>query len=177
MASPSFSVIKKEYDGFYRDLLKNGRLPMWSTEKGFWNASISDEIYEAFKRLNLGRSNSFLDLGSGDGKVVFIASLFFKKAEGIEIDEFLHNKALQMQKKFGANTVKFHNKDFFTHKISGYDLIFMAPDAPFEKGVEDKLLKEMNGKLLHHGHIFHPSILKKKENFNINGNLFSIYSK
>ena len=104
-----FSQIKKEYDEFYKSLLLRGRLPMWSTEKGFWNAAVSDEIYEAFKKIKLDKFKNFLDIGSGDGKVVLIASLFCKKAEGIEIDDFLHNKALEMQLKFKIPNAEFHN--------------------------------------------------------------------
>jgi hypothetical protein len=93
MDDTPFNQIKKEYDDFYRRLLRSGKLPMRSTEKGFWNASISDEVYETFKRIGLQKFKSFLDIGSGDGKVVLIASLFCRTAEGIEIDNFLHNKA------------------------------------------------------------------------------------
>ena len=94
-----FVQIKKEYDAFYRDILKNGRLPMWSTAKGFWNAAIADEVYKSFKKLRLNKFKNFLDIGSGDGKIVLIASLFCQNAEGIEIDGFLHNKAVEIQKK------------------------------------------------------------------------------
>src|SRR3989338_7922035 len=97
------SQIRKEYDNFYRELLRKGKLPMWSTEKGFWNAAIADEVYEAFKKIKLNQFRNFLDIGSGDGKVVLIASLFCQNAEGIEIDEFLHNKAIDMQRKLGLN--------------------------------------------------------------------------
>jgi hypothetical protein len=172
-----FKKIKKEYDGFYKGLLSRGKLPMWGTEKGFWNASVSDEVYEAFKKLKLGTFKNFIDLGSGDGKVVLIASLFCRKAEGIEIDDLLHFKAIEMQSKLGIKNAKFHNKDFFEHDISGYDAIFMAPDAPFERGVEDKLLNEMKGKLIHYGHHFHPRNLKKEDSFLVSGNLVSLYSK
>lgn len=172
-----FSQIKKEYDNFYRSLLQRGKLPMWSTEKGFWNAAIADEVYEAFKRLRLNQFKNFLDIGSGDGKVVLIAALFCKNAEGVEIDDFLHNKAVQMQIKFGLNNVRFHNKDFFVHDFSKYDMLFLAPDAPLERGLENKLLKEMKGKLIHYGHHFHPRFLKKEDSFLVNGNLVSLYSK
>ena len=172
-----FSQIKKEYDDFYKTLLKSGKLPMWSTSKGFWNAAISDEIYGAFKKLKLNKFKNFLDIGSGDGKVVLIASLFCKNAEGVEIDSFLHNKALQMQNKLELLNVAFHNKDFFQHDFSKYDVLFLAPDAPMERGLENKLLKEMNGKLIHHGHHFHPKSLKKEDSFLVNENLVSVYSK
>ncbi len=172
-----FNQIKKEYDDFYRSLFKRGRLPMWSTEKGFWNASSSDDVYGAFKKIKLSKFKKFLDIGSGDGKIVLIAALFCKNAEGIEIDDFLHHKALQMQAKFGFGNVAFHNKDFFEHDFSKYDILFSAPDAPLERGLENKLLKEMKGKLIHYGHHFHPRSLKKENSFLVNGNLVTIYSK
>ena len=135
-----FSEIKKEYDVFYRSLLQRGRLPMWSTEKGFWNASVSDEIYDAFRKIKLNKFRNFLDIGSGDGKVVLIASLFCRNAEGVEIDDLLHHKALEIKEKLGFGNVAFHSKDFFEHDFSKYDVLFTAPDAPFERGLENKLL-------------------------------------
>lgn len=173
----AFAQIKKEYDDFYRSLLKEGRLPMWSTEKGFWNAAIADEVYEAFKKINLGQFRNFLDIGSGDGKVVLIASLFCENAEGIEIDNLLHNKALETRNRFNIRNAFFHNKDFFSHDFSKYDILFLAPDAPLERGLENKLLREMKGKLIHYGHHFHPRFLRKESSFLVNGNLVSVYSK
>ena len=173
----SFLQIKKEYDEFYRSLLKDGKLPMWSTSKGFWNASIADEVYGAFKKAGLQKFKSFLDIGSGDGKAVLIASLFCRNAEGIEIDNFLHSKAEEIKNKFGIRNAVFHNKDFFGHDISKYDALFLAPDAPLDRGIEGKLLKEMNGKLIHYGHHFHPRFLKKENSFLVNGTLVSVYSK
>lgn len=171
-----FLEIKEEYEIFYKNLMKRGKLPMWSTEKGFWNASQSDEVYEAFKKIKLQKFRKFLDIGSGDGKVVMIAALFCKNAEGIEIDDLLHNKALEMCSKFGFWNVAFHNKDIFEHDFSKYDILFLAPDAPLERGLENKLLKEMKGKLIHFGHHFHPRNLKKEDSFLVNGNLVTVYS-
>lgn len=177
MNDAAFLRIKEEYDGFYRELLKSGKLPMRSTSKGFWNASVSDEVLEAFRKIKLSKFRNFLDLGSGDGKVVLIASLFCKNAEGIEIDDLLHSKALEMQSKLGIANAVFHNKDFFEHDLSKYDVLFSAPDAPMERGLENKLLKEMKGKLIHYGHHFHPQNLKKENSFDVNGNLVSVYGK
>ena len=172
-----FAQIKKEYNTFYRNLLRNGKLPMWSTSKGFWNAAIADEAYEAFKRIGLNRFRNFLDIGSGDGKVVLLASLFCQSAEGIEIDNYLHNKALMMQIRFGLSNVKFYNHDFFQHDFSEYDVLFSNPDAPMERGLENKLLKEMRGRLIHYGHHFHPRFLRKEGSFLVNGNLVGVYSR
>ena len=177
MKANVFNQIKQEYDAFYKGLLQRGRLPMWSTDKGFWNAAAADEVYEAFKKIKLNRFKSFLDVGSGDGKIVLIASLFCKNAEGIEIDDILHHKAVEIQAKLGLKNVKLHNKDFFDHNLADYDVLFLSPDAPLERGLEKKLLSEMRGKLIHYGHHFHPRFLKKEESFLINDNLVSVYSK
>ena len=172
-----FSDINKEYNNFYRELLKKGKLPMRSTEKGFWNAAISDEIYGAFKKIKLGKFRNFLDIGSGDGKVVFIASLFCKNAEGVEIDRYLHDKAVQIKNKLKINNAAFHNKDFFQHDLQKYDVLFLAPDSSLDRGLENKLLNEMKGKLIHYGHHFHPRFLKKEESFLVSNSLVSVYSK
>ncbi len=171
-----FSEIKKEYGNFYRSILRKGKLPMWSTEKGFWNAAIADEVYEAFKKIRLLEFKNFLDIGSGDGKVVLIAALFCENAEGVEIDAFLHNKALEIKNKLKIENSAFHNKDLFQHDFSKYDILFLSPDTPLERGLEDKLLKEMKGKLVHYGHHFHPRFLKKEKSFLVNENLVSLYS-
>ena len=172
-----FQQIKKEYDNLYRSLLRGGKLPMHSTEKGFWNPAIADEVYEAFKRIGMSKFKNFLDIGSGDGKVVMIASLFCQNAEGVEIDRFLHNTAAEIKNKFKISNAVFHNNDFFGHDFSKYDILFLAPDTPLERGLENKLLKEMKGKLIHYGHHFHPRFLRKEGSFLVNGNLVSLYSK
>ena len=177
MNDAALNKIKKEYDDFYRHLMKKGKLPMWSTSKGFWNAAVACEVYEAFKKLKLNKFKNFLDIGSGDGKVVLIASLFCKNAEGVEIDNFLHSKAVEIKDKFKISNAAFHNKDLFEHDFSKYDVLFLAPDAPLERGLENKLLKEMRGKLIHYGHHFHPRFLKKENEILVNGNLVSLYSK
>ena len=78
-----FEQIKSEYDSFYKGLLRQGKLPLWSTGGGFWGGVIADEGYEAFKRIGLHNHRSFVDLGSGDGKAVLIAALFCERAVGI----------------------------------------------------------------------------------------------
>ncbi len=177
MDDNAFIEIKKEYDDFYRDLLRQGKLPLRNTGRGFWGHAIAEEIYSAFKRLNLQKSKSFVDLGSGDGKVVLIASLFCKRAVGIEMDNELHQKALEIQRKLSIPNAIFYNNDFFAHSISEFDVVFTYPDAPMERGLEKKLLNELNGKLIHYGHHFHPLQLKKEHSFFINGDLFTVYSR
>jgi len=176
MKPRKFKAIKEEYDNYYNSLLKKGQLPLRSTELGFWNAAISSEIYDVFKKLNLQKFNNFIDLGSGDGKITLIASLFCKQADGIEIDDELHEKALDVQKKLNINNASFHHNDFNNHSIKDYDVVFINPDTPMERGTEKKLLKELNGKLIVHSSHFHPVHLKKEDSFNVENTLISVYS-
>ncbi|MBI2651286.1 hypothetical protein HYX01_02350 [Candidatus Woesearchaeota archaeon] len=152
-------------------------MPLWDTGRGFWGHAIADEIYEAFKKINLHRHKSFIDLGSGDGKVVLTAALFCKRSVGIEIDNGLFKKSLEMQKKLNIPNALFFNSDFYQHSISEFDAVFVYPDAPMHRGLEKKLLNELNGKLIHYGHHFHPQSLKVEDNFLVNGTLVTVYTK
>jgi hypothetical protein len=154
-----FQQIKKEYEEFYNSFLRNGRLPMGETKAGFWGTAATDDIFELFKTIELQKFKSFIDLGSGDGKVVLIASLFTKSA-GIEFDEELHAKAVEIKEKLGLNA-ELMNGDFMEHDLSGYDVIFINPDKPFNKGLERKLRKEMKGTLLVYNMVYKPFSLDK----------------
>ena len=176
-----FKKIKKRYDEFYDHLLKNGMLPMMETSKGFWGAAVTDEIFELFKKIDLSKFNHLLDLGSGDGKIVLIATLFGIKATGFECDKWLVDNSLNIQKSLSnisnINNARFIHKDFHEHDIKDYDVIFLNPDKPLHRGLEKKLLEDMNGKLILYGPHFHPVELKKDETFNINGTEIATYRK
>jgi len=177
MNPEAFEYIKKEYDTFYRDLLKQGKMPLRDTGKGFWGHAIADEIYEAFEKLKLHKFKSFIDLGSGDGKVVLIASLFCKRAVGIEIDNELHHKALEIQHKLSISNAIFYNNDFYQHSISEFDAVFVYPDEPMERSMEKKLLRELTGKLIHYGHHFHPQQLNKEQSVGVSGGMVTVYTR
>jgi len=137
---------------------------MGDTSKGFWGAAITEHIYGFFKKIKLENYKNFLDLGSGDGKVVLIASLFGVKATGIEIDDDLVKTSERIKKELKLKA-EFIKGDFFKHNLSKYDVIFVNPDKGFENGLEDKLLKEMNGKLFVYNQIFLPRFLRKGRSY------------
>jgi len=142
-----FQQIKQKYDEFYNFLLKRGQLPIKDTGVGFWGISVGDEIFELFKRIHLEKFKHFIDLGSGDGKVVLIASLF-TDATGIEYDKWLHESAVDIQKKLShiprVSKATFTRKNFTDHSITDYDIVFVNPDKPLHKGLENKLMLELN---------------------------------
>lgn len=176
MTEHQFRRIAKAYDTYTRWMMGRGKLPMRATEKGFWSHALSDEVFQALAR-SLEPHHTFLDLGSGDGRVVLLASLLCSRAEGVECDRELHGHAGQMQRKLGIRNAAFHHKDFYQHDLSAYDVIFVNPDAPFHRGLENKLLGEMTGKLLVHGPHFEPQYMKEVSRFDANGTPFSVWEK
>lgn len=125
---------------------------------------------------------SFCDLGSGDGRVVLLASLFnIKKAVGIESDLWLHNVSNHIKNHINLEhfwKAKFIRNDFSKHNVRGYDYVFVSPDKPFYRGLEEKFQKELDGKLIVYGHeTFQPTTLKCLHRFNLNNELFCVYER
>ncbi|MBS3128131.1 class I SAM-dependent methyltransferase [Candidatus Woesearchaeota archaeon] len=169
------TALKEAYHAYYQSLFKTGKLPLRSTQVGFWGPAVHDEIWDLFiGYLNLYQTKSFLDLGSGDGKVVLLASLF-TKAHGIEYDEQLHHVAQHMANHFKLPAT-FIQGDYMHHNLSTYDLIFLHPDK-HDLALEKKFLKELNGKLVVYGYEFHPQSLKKIRSFRIGGTPVAIYTR
>ena len=171
-----FQEIKRSYLEFERELMRQGKLPMWDTGIGFWHGSNCDEIFELFKRIKLGGYKDFLDLGSGDGRVVLIASLF-TKATGIEIDRKLFEKAEEIKAGLSIKNVTFYNKNYYVHNISEHDIIFVSPDSPMHRGLETKLVGELKGMLIVNGPHFHPTLLIREKELWINDNFSAVYIK
>jgi len=171
----TFELIKKEYDDFYNSFLKQGKIPVRDTEVGIWGISVADNVYNLFKKINLKKYKNFLDLGSGDGKVVLIASLF-TKATGIEFDKELNDKAIEIKNKLKLKA-EFIQDDFLKYDWSKYDIIFINPDKGFHKGTEDKLLKELKGKLFVYNFVFEPRFLKKGKKYWFEQTPVTVYTK
>jgi len=181
MTQEDFAKLRQKYDSFQRFLLANGMLLSKDTEIGFWGVTPLAELYELFRRINLSQYKSFIDLGSGDGRVVLLASLFGIKAMGIEYDPWLVNSSLYIRRKLNLphfENTKLLEEDFMKHDLSLYSMIFTHPDKPFFRdGFERKLLNELNGELIVHGWEFQPQHLNKKEEHMINGEKFMIYTR
>jgi len=177
MNDAKFEIINQHYDEFYKDLLRKGKLPLRSTEKGFWGHVPARDLFEAFTQLKLQQHRTFLDLGSGDGKAVLIASLFCERAVGIEIDKELFDTSMQMQQKLQMHNALFYRNDFYQNSVTGFDVVFVYPDEPLHRNLEHKLRKELTGKLLHCGHHFHPEKLQKERQISVNNTLFTVYGR
>lgn len=157
-----FKEIEKEYDILEAELRKTKGL-VFDTEKGIYGTAKCERVYNLFCKIGLQRYRSFLDLGSGDGRVVLIASLFTKSA-GIEINKFFVEKGESIRDKLGLKCSFIHG-DFTKHNLSKYDLIFINPDKMWDRELENKIVKEFKGLLFVNNNIFLPNLLRKGKSY------------
>ncbi|MES0349934.1 MAG: class I SAM-dependent methyltransferase [Desulfobacteria bacterium] len=171
----SFQKINTLYEQYYAAPKEKGIHSHKETEKGFWLSSVSTEVFDLFRTIGLEQFNHFADLGSGDGKVALIASLF-TESTGIEFDDELVQRSNQIKEEIGANNLRFKKGDFLEEDLSAYDILFVYPDNPLVR-LEQKLLKEFRGDLIVCGGIYPPERLVKKRVVQINNAVFGIYRR
>lgn len=93
---------------------------------------VPEGFYEMIKRISPKKGEIFYDLGSGTGKAVILAALFFQfsKCIGIEILEDLYNTSKEVLTRFnhnaGISTVTdFIHSDFLEYDITDGDIFFV----------------------------------------------------
>lgn len=170
-----FQRVTTFYEQYYSEPGTKGVSSHKQTEKGFWISSVSSEVFALFSRIRLERFKHFADLGSGDGKVASIASLF-TKSTGIEFGEELVERSIEIKKVVGLTNVEFIKGDFIEEDLRAYDILFIYPDNPIIR-LERKLLGEMKGLLIVCGGMFLPDKLVKKKVVQVNNAVFGLYQK
>jgi hypothetical protein len=115
------------------------------TPRGLWAASTAGEVFSLLEALGAEGCRRFADLGSGDGLVTCIASLFCP-ATGIECDPGLVAKARELRDQLGLSA-EFVCADFLTQDLSGFDLLYIYPDKPLDE-LERKLAPRLRGRLI-----------------------------
>ena len=160
--SQKFTEIQEEYDKIDSDFKKKNKV-VYGTQKGIYGAVKCKRLFDFFKEIELDKYERFIDLGSGDGRAVLIASLF-TDATGIEFDDDLAKRSEKVAEKLGLSC-KFICGDFLEEDLTKYDFIFINPDQEFSKGLDKKLSEELKGVLFVNNNIFLPSKLKKGKSY------------
>ena len=147
---------------------KHGK-PFFNTTHGIWGASSIIDAYELFLKMRLEEYHDFVDLGSGDGRIVFVAALF-TNATGIEADEQLHNIAEQAKHDLQEQIPEFKRctlryADYSKEDLTSYDVPFTFADHHWNEEFEEKLLTTVHGVLLSYNKIFLPKKLKKGKTY------------
>jgi SAM-dependent methyltransferase len=115
--------------------------------KGLFYPSLLEELVPAF-RAAIGPGTRFLDLGSGDGRVVFLAALMGADATGIEYDRELHGIAVRARRRLShlidRRRATLRRGDFFDLDLSRYDVLFYFGKGSFaEDRLGEKIVREM----------------------------------
>lgn len=103
---------------------------------------------EAIELLNLKKGDRFIDIGSGDGKAVFIAYSMYKDVpdttfSGLEIRKFL-TIISNIKKLFvNKNRIKFINSSAFDYNFSSFNKVFLYMTTD----ITEKLLYKLKNEL------------------------------
>jgi hypothetical protein len=149
--------IRTYFDHVDLENIKKGVYGWKDTPYGIWGHSTLAKVHDLFIRLPLKKTDVFLDLGSGDGRISILASEFCTSF-GVEGDKPLHEEAQEHAKTLDSNA-KFLNEDFFKMDLSKYSVLFTFYDKRFPLEFEEKLSK-FKGTLLNYSEIFKPERLK-----------------
>jgi hypothetical protein len=159
----TFKKVEAVYLAFYETLKRDGLLPYRSTKSGMWATSGIREVYGAFCHFRLHRYRHMADLGSGDGIVVLIGSLF-TQATGYETDDWLYKESIKFCDSFSLTNVRFLKENFLHADLSGYDLLYLYPDKPFDD-LAERLHATWSGRLLVSGSHFPPPHFNKIDEY------------
>lgn len=168
-----FSEIRAAYSGLERDLSLHNRLPYKTTLRGCWATSVLDDVFKIFHQVGLDQYQNMVDLGSGDGRVVAVASLF-TNATGIEIDRELHEWAVKIKKLLQLNNASFFCDDFSHFLLSSFDFIYIYPDRP-QLAVECFMEGKWNGKVMVAGSHFSPGSWRKEKILECSAGRYTLY--
>ena len=155
----TFTKVEAAYRDFYEDLQGDGLLPYRSTKSGMWATSGIREVYHAFRHFHVHQYNHIADLGSGDGIVVLIGSLF-THATGYETDDWLYKKSITLRDSLNLANARFLQENFLQADLSVYDLLYIYPDKPFDD-LTERLHATWRGHLLVYGPHFPPRYFSK----------------
>ena len=136
---------------------------VYDTEKGIFGVTDITKIYQFFKDIQLDTKKQFIDLGSGDGRVVIVASLF-TTAIGIEFDEHLVQRSKHHNEELQTNAT-FLTQDYETYDYSTTDILFSFSDHNFTPEFITKLKKEFKGTLYIYEGIFLPEDIPKGKTY------------
>ncbi len=111
--------------------------------KGLFYPTLLDELLPALQAA-VRPGDRFLDLGSGDGRVVFLAAAMGANAVGIEFDRRLHRLAGTARARLGGiidiDRAVLRRGDFLKEDFSGYDVFFYFVSG---SSAEDRLLAKL----------------------------------
>lgn len=116
-------------------------------DKGLFYPSDLSDVFEAIAA-EVRPGTKFLDLGSGDGRVVFLAALLGADATGIEYEKEIHGLALRAEESLAdllpRERIHLRHGDFLKEPFERYDVLFYFDSGTFARSaLFDKIGAEM----------------------------------
>jgi len=155
------------------DHIREHKKPYHYTGKGVFAPTDLLLAKAIFDKIGLGRFDSFIDLGSGDGRLVFLAS-YYTRSTGIEIEKELAEDSIESKRLLNIDC-NLLCQDYLSVDLSKFDIIFISPDTHFHHGLEKKLKDELNGILIVNSPLYLPRFLKRIDSFTIAGMPISMF--
>ncbi len=110
------------------------------------------DVEEIFKNIQFKKNAKFVDLGSGDGKLVLQAAQLGYNATGYEINPILWAISSYRVRKYKNAQIKFAN--MWNADITHADIVFVFLATKYMKKLEHKLNIEMNPKSILVSYVF-----------------------
>lgn len=109
------------------------------------------KIIEMCKKLGMNdlQERNFVDLGSGTGRVVFNASIYFNQVHGVELSTKRHNigsKILKENKNRLRNNIHLVNGDMYEFNCSEMDVVYIS-SLCFTDGMMERLKEKLGREL------------------------------
>jgi 2-polyprenyl-3-methyl-5-hydroxy-6-metoxy-1,4-benzoquinol methylase len=119
---------------------------VWSWLNTPWYPSRLKELEEVWKsgEFELPENAKFIDLGSGDGRIVNWAASKGFDAHGIEMNPYL-SLTHRIKRLFNKNkkNISIYNKNFFNHNFSDYDVVYLYVFPKYMNKLKSKLYSEL----------------------------------
>lgn len=148
LRSKLFKALYGNIDGYYISSKARSTIP--HPDKAFiYGEVVPESFYEMIKKVTPAKGEIFYDLGSGTGKAVILAALFFdfSKCIGIETLEGLYEASKEILARFqhdvsSNSTVDFKLADFLDYDFSDGDIFFVHGTC-----FPDELMESLSKKL------------------------------
>jgi 16S rRNA A1518/A1519 N6-dimethyltransferase RsmA/KsgA/DIM1 with predicted DNA glycosylase/AP lyase activity len=110
----------------------------------FYYPSVTKDIDTIFKSINLSRKQTFIDLGSGDGRIIIAAAQHGFNSIGYELDPILVQRSRQKIKKLNlSHLASIKAKNFWKADIENADIIYFYQFPKYTLKLE-KIFQKVN---------------------------------
>lgn len=105
--------------------------------------STDERTKSIIKLLDPKPGEKIVDLGSGNGKLLFEIARRGSIAYGYEINPLAYFQSVLFTKKLGLSNVKIYRENFFNVNLSKFDAVVIYGIAPTMPRIEEKLKREL----------------------------------